>query len=258
MEAYDKFAGVYDRMEADRFSARMAEYTLKILRRFDIVAEEALDLCCGTGTAIKIFADNGLVMSGLDRSSPMLKVAKKKLRGRNVPLYCQALPRFEIEESGKKGRGANRQFDLVTCFYDSLNYLLTERDLKTAFRAVFRHTRPGGWFIFDMNTPHALKTIWGEQPPFSGVKDDVAWIFRSEFFRENTTANCYVTLFVKSGRSWKRLDEVHTERGYTDKVIKTLLKEAGFRIRGYYRCLTFERPDSSTSRVCAVVEKPKK
>ena len=220
--------------------------------------EDALDLCCGTGTAIKILSDEGMVMSGLDRSSEMLKIAKKKLRGRDISLYCQALPRFDIQRRASTNRPAARQFDLVTCFYDSLNYLLTERDLKAAFRAVYRHLRPGGWFVFDMNTPHALKTIWGEQPPFSGVKDDVAWIFRSEYLGANTTANCYATLFVKSGRNWKRLDEVHTERGYSDKVIRSQLKDVGFKIRGYYKCLTFDKPDGATGRICGVVQKPVK
>ncbi len=258
MISYQKFAQVYDRLEADRFSVRMAEYTLKILKRFEVDITDALDLCCGTGTAVKILSDTGMVMSGLDRSSEMLKMAKEKLRGRDIPLYCQALPRFKIQKRTSTNRPAARQFDLVTCFYDSLNYLLSKRELKAAFRAVRQHLRPGGWFVFDMNTPLALKTIWGAQPPFSGVKDDVAWIFKSEYFAENTTANCYVTLFVKSGRSWKRLDEIHTERGYPDKVIKSQLKDVGFKIKGYYKCLTFDKPDSTTSRICGVVQKPKK
>ncbi|MCP4685284.1 MAG: class I SAM-dependent methyltransferase [bacterium] len=257
MIPYEKFASVYDRLEADRFSVRMAEYTLKILNRFEVEVDEALDLCCGTGTAIKIFSDRGMVMSGLDRSREMLKRTKEKLRGRNIPLYCQELPRFEIREK-TMSRAPLRGFGLVTCFYDSLNYLKNERELKAAFRAVYKHLRPGGWFVFDMNTPHALKTIWGSQPPFSGVKDDVAWIFRSEFFRENTTANCYVTLFVKSGRSWKRLDETHTEKGFSDKTIKSLLKDVGLTVRGYYSCLTFEKPTGTTNRICGVVQRPEK
>lgn len=256
MIPYEKFAGVYDQLEADRFSVRMAEYALKILNRFGAGPEEALDLCCGTGSAIKIFAERGMVMAGLDQSKEMLKQAKKKLRGRSVPLYCQSLPRFEIKAPKSRGRSAIKQFDLITCFYDSLNYLKNERELKAAFRSVYRHLRPGGWFIFDMNTPHALKTIWGAQPPFAGVKADVAWIFRSEFFTENTTANCYVTLFVKPGKSWQRLDEVHTEKGFSDRTIKGLLKDVGLTVGGYYKCLTFDKPDNSTNRICAAVQKP--
>lgn len=258
MVPYEKFAAVYDQLEADHFSVRMAEYTIKILNRFEVSPGEALDLCCGTGTAVRIFSERGIVMSGLDRSGAMLQQAKKKLRGRNIPLHRQSLPRFEIRERKTKGRAPLKQFDLVTCFYDSLNYLLTPRELKTAFRNVYRHLRPDGWFIFDMNTPHALKTIWGAQPPFSGVKDDVAWIFRSEYFSENTTANCYVTIFVKSGRSWKRLDEIHTERGYPDREIKSLLRDVGFRVKGYYKCLTFDKPDGTTNRICGVMQKPAK
>jgi len=258
MIPYDKLARVYDRMEMDSFSVHMAEYTLKTLRRFGVEVKDALDLCCGTGTAVKIFSDRGWVMSGLDRSRDMLKVARAKLRGRNIPLYCQELPRFEIREKKHKGPAVLRHYDLITCFYDSLNYLKNERELKAAFRSVHRHLKPGGWFMFDMNTPHMLRTIWGARPPFAGAKDDVAWIFQGEFVREITTVNLYVTLFVKSGKSWKRLDEVHTERGYSGKVIKLLLKNVGFDIKGYYKCLTFDKPDSTTNRICAVVQRPAK
>ncbi len=213
-----------------------------------------LDLCCGTGTALSLFAEQGVAMSGLDRSRPMLRQARLKLPGHKVRLYNQELPRFEIIASRKNGRKRLAAFDLVTCYFDSLNYLLTEHDLLTAFRSVYKHLRPGGWFIFDMNTPNALKTIWGAQV-YAGVRDDLGWVFRNDHNPARNTADCHITLFVKQGRQWERFDETHTERGYPDKVLKTLLGHAGFTIKGYYRCFTFEKPKATTNRICAVVQR---
>ncbi len=255
MIPYNKFALIYDNMEADSHSLSMAEYTFKIMRRFSIEAHDALDLCCGTGSAIKIFADRGINMAGLDRSCQMLAVAREKLRPYKARLYCRELPHFEIKAPATGNRKRLQRFDLVTSFYDSLNYLLSEKELKGAFQSVYRHLQPGGWFIFDMNTPHAMKTIWGDQT-WCGTKKDIAWIFRNEYFHDKNMANCHITCFVKSGKTWERFDEVHPERGYPDRVLRSLLREVGFRIRGYYRCFSFAPPTSRTDRICAVVQRP--
>jgi SAM-dependent methyltransferase len=253
MIPYQKFASVYDKMEADEFSRRMVAYTLRIMKRFAIQPVDGLDLCCGTGTALSLFDEHGITMSGLDRSKAMLRQARFKLQGHKVRLYNQELPRFEIA-SRKNGRKRCSEFDLVTCYFDSLNYLLTEHDLLTAFRSVHKHLRPGGVFIFDMNTPNALKTVWGAQV-YAGVRDDIGWVFRNDHHPSRDTADCHVTFFVKHGKAWERFDETHTERGYSDKVLKTLLRQTGFTIKGYYRCFTFEKPKATTNRICVVVQR---
>jgi len=250
MLPYHRFAEVYDRMGADSFSLRMAEYTMRILRRLEFRPADGLDICCGTGSAIRYFAEHGLRMTGVDRSRWMLTQARRKLKGQSVRLYCQALPKLDIRE-----RGRTKQFDLATSFYDSLNYLTTEQALGATFKAVWRHLRPGGYFIFDMNTPHALKTIWGSPTTYAGVKDDLAWIFRNHYHADTVSADCLTTFFVKDGSRWVRFDETHTEQGYPDSAIKSLLRQSGFRIRGYYRCLSFEKPGRTTDRICAVARR---
>ena len=255
MLPYQKFAEVYDRLEADHFSIRMAEYVLKILDRMGAEPADGLDLCCGTGSAIKIFCDRGMRMTGVDRSGAMLAQARRKLKGRGVTLYRQELPDLDLRLKSA-GRATRRRFDLVTSFYDSLNYLLTEKALGAAFKAVCRHLRPGGLFIFDMNTPHALKTIWGSPTVHADVKPDVAFIFRNHYSADARSADCHATFFVRKGKNWVRFDETHTEQGYDDVVIRRLLRKAGFRVAGYYRCFSFERPGRTTDRICAVARRP--
>ena len=250
---YKRFAEVYDTMEADEHSIRMVEYTRRVIRKFKVQATSGLDLCCGTGTALKLLSDEGLMMSGLDQSAEMLARAKEKLRGRPISLYRQSLPRFKITDDHIKGR--YYRFGVVTCFYDSLNYLLTQRDLQAAFRSVYAHLEPGGFFIFDMNTEEALKVLWGDVV-YSGVRDDLAWIWRNEYDETKKSADICATFFVKKGRGWERFDEVHTERAYENGVIKRLLKEAGLQIKGFYRCYTFERPTRKTNRIAVVAKRP--
>lgn len=253
MREYQKFASVYDRMGADRFSAEMVDYTMRIMKRLRKKPETVLDLCCGTGTALRLLHERGMRTTGLDGSAAMLRQAKAKLAGTRTQLYCRRLPRFDIV--GKGTNSKRRTFDLVTCYYDSLNYLQTLQDLKSAFLSVYRHLNPGGCFVFDMNTPEALKTIW-DGNSWGDAQKDLAWIWVNKSFEERNMAECRTTFFVKQGKHWKRFDELHVERGYANSVIKQSLRNAGFRLRGYYRCFSFRKPTARTTRICAIADRP--
>ena len=50
--------------------------------------------------------------------------------------------------------------DAVTCLYASLNHLLDASDLSLTFTRVAAHLRPGGVFVFDLNSSHAFETLW--------------------------------------------------------------------------------------------------
>jgi hypothetical protein len=67
---YDRLAIIWDQMHQDRHSVHMVDYCQKIFERFKIKPETGLDLCCGTGTAIKLLGDLGIRMSGVDMSAP--------------------------------------------------------------------------------------------------------------------------------------------------------------------------------------------
>ena len=249
---YSRFAAVYDAMNADLHSKLMVEYCHRIFAEHSIKPKVGLDLCCGTGTAVDLLSQLGIEMSGLDGSSYMLAQAAKKLQGKKIPLYHKQLPKFKLLD---RKTGQPRRFDLVTCFYDSLNYQLTQRDLKATFRSVYEHLDRGGWFIFDMNTPNSLRTLWDGQT-FSGENERVAWIWRNEYEARHDRAHVHATFFEKQkNNNWTRFEELHTERAYKHTVLKKLLREVGFRIRGYYRCYQFVKVDRDTNRVCAVVQK---
>jgi SAM-dependent methyltransferase len=255
MMPYDNFGKVYDNIGHDRFSIRMAEYTLDILKKFKAEPRDGLDLCCGTGSAILVLADQGIAMSGLDRSAQMLAIAGKKLAGRHVKLYRQELPRFEIKAASGAQRLKIQQFDLVTSFFDSLNYLPDERQLRATFKSVRRHLRPGGLFVFDMNTPYHLETVFTDQKPYSGVTENVAWIFRNAPRKAPNVADLLLTVFVRKGKRWERFDEIHRERAYSNRAIAAALRDGGFQVKGLYRCLSFEKPTARTMRVCFVAKR---
>ncbi len=246
MRVYSKFASVYDRIGSDQFSAKMFRYTQRLLNRLDYRPRSVLDLACGTGTAALMWADNNVVTYGIDGSEQMLSVARKKARdnGLNISFSRQQLTSFTMA----------KKVDLATCYFDSLNYLLTLSDLTACFKSARRALYDGGYFIFDVNTPEAMKVLWGSQV-YADETENVAWIWKNCYFPKLKRAEIKATFFVRQGSSWERFEENHAERGYGITEIKKVLKISGFKAVKIYECLTFAKPDRKTIRLAVVAQK---
>lgn len=247
MAVYNRFADVYDKMGSDRFSIKMFGYTQRLLSKLRIKPRSILDLACGTGTAAVLWAKNGARVFGIDGSDQMLEMARRKADAEKVTieLSCQKMTSFGLPE----------KVDLVTCYFDSLNYLLTLADMAACFKSVRRVLNDDGYFIFDVNTPEAMKVIWGAEV-YADEMEDIAWIWKNCYFPKVRRAEVKATFFVRQkDGSWERFEEIHAERGYTVTDMKKTLKNAGLRPVKIYDCLTFRKPTRKAMRIAVVARK---
>lgn len=246
MSVYNKFAGVYDKMGSDEFSVKMFDYTQRILTRLRYRPRSVLDLACGTGTVAARWAHKNIVTYGVDGSADMLAVAREKARSERVKIHFsqQPMASFTIDHP----------VDLVTCYFDSLNYLLSLPELHRCFTCVRDALNPNGYFVFDVNTPEAMKVIWGAEV-YADASDDLAWVWKNCYFPKAKRAEVHATFFVKENGGWDRFDEIHAERGYTATEIRTGLRDSGFKLVGLYDCLRFVKPDRTALRIAAVAQK---
>jgi SAM-dependent methyltransferase len=114
-------------------------------------------------------------------------------------------------------------FDLVTCIFDSLNYLLQPEDLLMTFRGVHHALHPNSFFIFDMNTIYGLSVLWQQAAcSIQQDKEGILEIHRPSFDYERSMADLKITAFTKVGEYWKRFDETHQERGYPIEQIQLI------------------------------------
>ncbi len=243
MSIYQKFAGVYDQMGEDNFSVKMFHYSQRILKRLRYRPKTVLDLACGTGTAAVLWAQNNVRTYAIDGSTDMITMAKAKARENGVSVTFSKQPLTDFTLTNK--------VDLVTSFFDSLNYLQTVAELVTCFEQVRESLYPGGYFIFDVNTPEAMKVLWGGEI-YADETEDLAWIWKNNYYPKAKLAEVHATFFVRQGESWERFDEIHTERGYTQTEIRKALKKAGFKVVNLYDCLSFKKPARDSMRIAAV------
>ncbi len=131
---YDELAPYYDRIyEGKEYREESAEL-LRIARSaLGTRPRSLLDGGCGTGRHLAEFARSVPEVAGVDRSRPMLAIARRRL-GRSVPLHVGDLRSFSV----------GRRFDLLTCLFGAIGYLPTERDRDRAMANFHRHLAPGG------------------------------------------------------------------------------------------------------------------
>lgn len=239
---YSNIAPVYDILMEEVDYGAWADYVAEILSKHGIVPRaRLLDLACGTGTATTLLAETGFSLVGLDLSDEMLAVARAKAGSRKIAIDWRQgdMRRFELDEP----------VDAAICLFDSVNYLTEEPELMDCFNSVRKSLRPGGLFLFDMNTIHALSQNWGNG---TKVRQDgeVHSIWRSCYQPCDRTARMDLTVFRPDGNGgYRKLREVHVERGYESGEVEDLLRQADFGEIETYKHGTFSRPEADTARI---------
>ncbi len=222
---YSRYAAIYDQTGQHRFGAIMAELTIAWLRRRGVTPQTALDLATGTGSAALSLAIHGVRTIGLDRSPAMLDQAREKATraGLSVTWLEGDMRAFSLAEP----------VDLITCFFDSVNYLLEVDDLRRCFASVSVNLQRDGWFVFDLTPIHRYATDWNGSSDVAYSDDKLLCLFRSSFDRETHRSPLILTVFEREDAEsdcWRSWEETHVERGYPLSLISELLKAAGLSV----------------------------
>ncbi len=73
-----------------------------------------------------------------------------------------------------------QEFDTVLSTCDVLNYLTEGTQLKEAFNRVHKHLRPGGLWLFDLNSAYKLQVIYGDQF-YADLQTDFAYFWDNSY-----------------------------------------------------------------------------
>ena len=220
MSSYDALADSYDAMMTDASYQKRVNWLERLFRKSRIPVRTVLDLACGTGTIACLLAERGYRVIATDGSEEMLTQAMVKAAAleEKAPVFLhQAMPKLRLLEP----------VDTVISTIDSLNYLTREKDIRETFRRVCRWLKPGGAFIFDVNTPYKLRRMDGQM--YMDETEDSFCVWRT-FFSERTQVCTYqVDLFrEREDGAWERTFEEHREKAWSMDQLRAFLREAGF------------------------------
>lgn len=259
-DVYQSYAPFYDGSGQLRFAILFAQYLSDVLTRHPVAGRRALDLACGTGTLAVMLADAGWEVTGVDASANMLALAREKAGMLDSPgsaRFVQGDMRsFMIngEQNPSSFILHPSSFDLVTCSYDSLNYLLSEDDLGACFVNVARALASNGLFVADMNTRHFLEHDW--EPVIVSEREGLIQVEQSYFDPATASSTLVLTGFAGDDtHGYTRFDEVHVERAYPPEVVATLLEHAGLQVEAAYDCFTLQPFYQHSQRIAWVARK---
>jgi SAM-dependent methyltransferase len=217
---YGAFAPFYDAFTAASDYEHWTEQVLAAALPHGPAGDRLLDVACGTGKSFEPFMRRGHRVTGCDGSREMLAEASVKAPGAELHLCdMRALP-----ELGS--------FDLVTCFDDSLNYLLDGDELLACFRGVADNLAPRGLFVFDVNTVRAYRTTFACDSV--SERDGTVFAWRGESsagFAAGDTTAAAIDVFAPVGDGrYERIATRHEQRHHPSDEVAVLLDEAGLRL----------------------------
>lgn len=238
MEAYGKFAQVYDLFMDNVDYEGWADCLEKHLKEEGIEDGLVLELGCGTGTMTGLLARRGYDMIGVDNSEEMLAEAmeKKVEDGLDILYLLQDMQEFELYGTVRAA--------VSVC--DSLNYITEKEELLQVFRLVNNYLDPGGIFLFDMNTVHKYRDILGDDT-IAENRDEGSFIWENSY-DPDTGLNIYeLAVFLpREDGLYEKCEELHCQRAYEQAEIEALIREAGMEIVGVYDAYT-DKPASPDS-----------
>jgi SAM-dependent methyltransferase len=218
MAIYRGYASAYSALLSQRYGRRIARALPTILDSFNCRPSRLLDIGCGDGAFAVEASDQGHHVVGIDSSSEMLAIARSRARERSHVSFVRAdwmaLP-------------IACQFDLVTCWFDSWNYVLVVDDLCRVFECASAVLAPDGILLFDLNSISRMSS-WNNIYYLENEKHFV--LYDETYDPSSRTATFRVVGFSKRGRAYDRVDELHVQHAYTISEIEAVLSEAGLQL----------------------------
>ncbi|WHH61384.1 class I SAM-dependent methyltransferase [Petroclostridium sp. X23] len=239
-ESYSGFAYIYDKLMSDVDYEQWIEYIESIFEKNHIHPKLVLELACGTGNICTRLAQRGYDMIGIDLSEDMLNVAVPKAKEMELDILFlrQDMTQFELYGT----------VDAILCLMDSVNYILEEEKLIDMFKLVKNYLNPGGLFIFDINSSYKLRETLGNNT-FVEDEDEIFYVWENNYDDENEICDFYLNFFIRQGKKYIRVDEVHQQKAYSIAAIEKCLLASGMKLLDVYEPFCFEKPEDDGERV---------
>ena len=237
---YQAFAELYDELMNDVDYESWADYYTRLLSIYGVRNGKICECACGTGGLTIPLYRRGFQMTGVDISREMLWEAAQKSRKLGI-----AMP---FVQQDMKALNLHRPMDAVLATCDGVNYLLTEEDLLSFFRAAHRAVKPGGALIFDVSTPHKLKNVL-----CSGLmaedRENITYMWQNSWNERQRTVSLDLVFFVREKENqYRRIEEHQKQRAWDEKTLKENLWHAGFRAVSIYGDFTLNSSTDENQR----------
>ncbi|MDP9583674.1 UNVERIFIED_ORG: ubiquinone/menaquinone biosynthesis C-methylase UbiE [Burkholderia contaminans] len=237
---YGAVSRVYDHWTASFNHRRVADMVEAIFGG-DLERANIVDVCCGTGVLAAMLANRGANVLGVDASEEMLTIARRRFadEGLESPptLMCSDAARLTLPEAS---------FDGAVCTLDSFNYF-PEPARRSLCLAIKTALKPGGMFVFDMNTEHKLRDQFGDTT-YAEAHEGYAYIWKNSLQGESISFDIELFCKTKADGVYERFHERHVQYIMSCESIQAILHDVGFEAVDVFDDYSFTPASSSTLR----------
>ena len=177
-----------------------------------------LDCGCGTGRLIAELRGE-FDCIGLDASEEMLDAARSSVPGSDVLWICQDMSRMDLYGS----------VTAVVSFTDSVNHLVSDRQLAAFFARAHNFLDPGGLLLFDVLTEERF--TGGNSKEFFADLDELSCFWTGRYSPKTGICTYDISCFIPTepgGDTYVRADDRVREKVRSEARLRELLGEAGF------------------------------
>ena len=248
---YDLLAPFYDEVNAEIDYEKWADFYKAVFDKYFQGAEGpslVLDLGCGTGKMTLELARRGYDMTGVDVSCEMLDVAQSEARALGfdgkILWLLQDMREFELYGT----------VDAVVSTLDCVNHLTTKNDLEKTLSLVHNYLIPDGLFVFDINGKGKFERVYANNS-YVYETDGSLCVWQNYYNKKTKICDFYISVFSENeDGSYSRFDEVHREKMYTVRSIKSSLEKCNFEFLGAFKSFEFENASDDDERIYIVAK----
>lgn len=238
---YETFAHVYDEIMDDSLYEKWLEFTKSHVQNGQ---KKLLELACGTGILALKLAEQGYDVTALDISPDMLAVASERMAEQYPD---ESLVQF-IQGDMMALSEVGENYEIVTCYSDSLCYMNDAFEVQQVFDEVYRVLDFGGTFIFDVHSDYKIDTLF-KNFEFQYETEDYAFLWHSEPDHAPLSVVHELSFYIRNQDNlFERYLEDHHERTYHLEHYLTMLESAGFDRVEVYADFTNEEPTKTSER----------
>lgn len=239
---FKKYATIYDYFNLDKNYDKEVNYLLKIIKRFKKKkVHKILDIGCGTGNHANLLAKKKFFVVGVDKSSDMINIARKKFK---KILFININKKLSLN------------FDICYSFFHVVSYLKNNYQLNKLFDYASKKLDKNGLFIFD----YWFKPGVLIDPPKEKIKylnkHDKTYIRFTQFrhLKKLNIIKILFNFFILNKKEIKSFREIHEMKYYDIKQLNFYLKKNNFIILKNYSWLEFNLPKKNWY-ACIVAKK---
>jgi SAM-dependent methyltransferase len=244
--SYKQFAYLYDHLMEDAPYSKWLSFIKSSIAAHKPDTKRLLDIGCGTGSMPILLAKEGFDVTGVDMSSDMLMVAKEKADTEKVSLSL-----FQQDMRELEGLGI---YDCVTILCDSLNYILTEEDVKKTFLSAWNHLERGGLILFDVHSLHKINHIFIGST-FGSNDEELSYIWHCYQGEQENSVEHDLSFFILNKDIYERYDELHIQRTFAVEEYSRWLEESGFEIISITADFENKEPEETNERILFTAKK---